>query len=127
MDVLLGAGSHPDPVWVHREARKVVPDITLATVQRTLSLLREAGLVGATLDKALDGGDAKPRLGANGVDGPVSCYAHCARCHRDVDIGSDACRSLLQGVASATGFVITGPHLHLYGLCPDCAQACERD
>ena len=122
VDVLQRAVSHPDPAWVHEEVRKVIPNITIVTVERTLRLLRQAGLIREMVDdNTLHEGDAGSRPEASGADGQGNCHASCLRCHRVVDIGADACEDLIADLAYTTGFVITGHRLHLYGLCPGCA------
>ena len=121
LDVLKQAPLPPDAVWVYREVRKVMPDITMATVQRTLSLLREAGFLKEIEREAQDAGSGWV---SNAAEGQY-CQVSCVRCGRVVQLSDDACESLLAQAAATTGFVTRGHHLELHGLCPDCAQ--DRD
>jgi Fur family peroxide stress response transcriptional regulator len=116
LDVLRGTNTHPDAAWVHEEVRKVMPNISLATVHRTLSLLREAGFIPKT--DAGDHDDARTE---------IHCRARCVSCSRTVDVRIDAAADLPVQAASATGFVITGQRLDLTGFCPDCAQERETN
>ncbi len=118
LDVLQQAPSPPDALWVHREVRKVMPDITMATVLRTLSLLREAGFLTETENQAPDTGSSSVSKAAKGQ----YCQMTCVHCGRVVRLRDDACESLLAQAAATTGFVTRGHHLEMYGLCPDCAQ-----
>ena len=118
LDVLKQASLPPDAVWVHREVRKVMPDITMATVQRTLSLLREAGFVKEIESKVPDASSAWISSEAEGQ----YCQVSCVRCGRLVKLSDEACESLLAQAAATTGFVTRGHHLEMHGVCPDCAQ-----
>lgn len=122
LDVLKRADSRPDAVWVHEQVRKVVPDITMATIQRTISLLREAGFID-DMKAETPGKGGRARRGAvrTASDG-VHCEVRCVRCGRVVEIQDGSCEDLVARTASATGFVITGHYMDFYGLCPHCAQ-----
>lgn len=112
LDVLGQADSQPDAAWVYEEVRKSMPNISLGTVQRTMSLLREAGLVTK----------ARPAAPVTQRKANARCHATCIRCGRIVDVGIKAGDELEKRAALATGFMITGHRLDFYGLCPDCIQ-----
>lgn len=44
-EVLRKTKSHPDVAWIYANARKIIPDISIATVYRNLEELREIGLI----------------------------------------------------------------------------------
>ena len=113
LDVLRRADSRPDVDWVYKEVRKIMPGISLGTVQRTLSLLRKVGLISEPKSEVSSryDGSAKAR-----------CRVTCIRCGRVAHFVLDFDRDMEAQAASATGFVITGHNLELYGFCPDCAQ-----
>jgi Fur family peroxide stress response transcriptional regulator len=113
LDVARQAGAVSDPSWVYEEVRKTVPNISQATVQRTLSLLQEAGLL-----KVPGPEQVAEQLGPQNK---VQIHVHCVRCERTVDATIDAGMDLDGQAASTTGFVIQGHHLDFRGLCPDCA------
>jgi Fur family ferric uptake transcriptional regulator/Fur family peroxide stress response transcriptional regulator len=122
LDLLKRADSRPDATWVCEQARKVVPDITLPTVERTITLLREAGFLderGAAGKASRFPIAAKPFPYA---DPQVpSCRVRCVRCGRVVEMRRDECQDLAAKVGSATGFAIH-QHFEFQGLCPDCAE-----
>jgi Fe2+ or Zn2+ uptake regulation protein len=112
LDVARQPGAVLDTTWVYEEVRKAVPNISQATVARTLSLLQEAGLV------------QQPKGTESEEPGPLSkvqVRVHCVRCERSAEATIDACTDLDVQVASATGYSIQGHHLDFRGLCPECA------
>ena len=44
LDLVFGCREHPTADWIWREAQRTIPDISLATVYRTLRVLKEKGL-----------------------------------------------------------------------------------
>lgn len=87
-----------------------------ATVFRTLEVLAELGAV-ERLDLP------------NGEHAYVGCEpAHhhhvvCSRCGRASEIGDAGLRSVVQEIASRTGYRIDDHRLELFGLCPACQVA----
>jgi len=114
LDVARQPGAVLDPAWVYGEVRKTVPNISQATVVRTLRLLQEAGLVSEPkAEQAAEPPEAHSQ---------VHVHAHCVRCERIVEATVDVCKDLDELTAAATGFVIQGHHLDFSGLCPQCAR-----
>ena len=112
LDVLRTGTAHEDALRVYEEVRQVMPGISLGTVLRTLSLLREAGFI------------AQQRPGANAsqdVGYDMRCQALCLRCGRTTTATLTAPVDLKEQAQAVTGFAITDHHLELRGLCPDCA------
>lgn len=118
LDVLNQTDSQPDPNWVFDQVRKSMPNISLGTVNRTLSLLRQAGLVSY----------ARSATSTNHMDSPTNlrCHATCIRCGHMLDVKVGINTDLEKETASATGFVITGHRLDFFGLCPACASKERR-
>lgn len=40
-NVLKHTGSHPDAEWIYKEARKLIPNLSLGTIYRNLKILKE--------------------------------------------------------------------------------------
>jgi len=114
LDILSQSDSQTDAGWVYEQVRKDMPNISLSTVHRTLSLLREAGLVEARLPPV----SIKHRDGQTSVE----CHATCIRCGNSTDVNIDVPDDLEQKMAAATSYLITGHRLEFYGLCPACAR-----
>lgn len=104
---------HPTADWIHQEARRVIPEISLATVYRTLRLLKEKGLI-----YEFSGGSSPSRY-----DGTVHNHEHvrCMCCGRVHDVDLPEIGDLRRHVAERTGFALGRIPLLFQGLCPDCA------
>ena len=95
-------------------ARVDIPQLGLATVYRTVALLRDDGRI---LEVRLPG--EEPRFE------PVRQRHHhhfsCTRCHRVLDL--DFCPvQIPKGTLLPNGFRVQDHHLTLYGLCAACDQ-----
>ncbi len=111
--VLAASEGHPSVEQVHRAILGEFPTTSLATVYKTIALLREQGeileLEFSELGNRFDG--AKP-------------YPHphviCRKCGAIVDSDVVELDELTRRIAAETGFSITHHRLDFYGLCPDC-------
>ena len=106
----------PDDVTaqeLHRRLRNGGGRIGLATVYRTLALLRDEGVVDVLSHHP---GELCYRVC------PDQHHHHlvCTGCHRVVELVGCDLEPNLQQVAAAHGFVATGHRLEVNGLCPDC-------
>lgn len=104
---------HPTADWVYQEARRVIPDISLATVYRTLRLLKEKGLI-----YEFSGGASPSRY-----DGTFPDHEHvrCVCCGAVQDVDLPEIGDLRRHVAERTGFSLGRVPLLFQGLCADCA------
>jgi Fur family peroxide stress response transcriptional regulator len=113
--VLRGTTSHPTAGWVYQQVRQEIPNISLGTVYRNLSLLQREGKI-----TELDLAGTMSRF-----DGNTEQHYHfrCEQCDRvfDVDVAPD--KELDDKIARKTGFRVTNHYLEFRGLCPQC-QAC---
>lgn len=113
LSIVRSCYEHPTAEWIHQQARRELPDISLATVYRTLRLLKEKGLI-----HEFSGGPSPSRF--DGIlDGPHE-HVRCVRCGvvRDVDIPEVG--SVRRIVARRSGFQIEKYPLLFHGLCADC-------
>jgi Fe2+ or Zn2+ uptake regulation protein len=105
---------HPTAEWIHQEARRVIPDISLGTVYRTLRLLKEKGLI-----YEFSGGASPSRY-----DGTLHVHEHvrclCCGAVRDVDLPEIG--DVRRHVAERTGFRLGRFPLLFQGLCAECAR-----
>ncbi|MDR1619504.1 MAG: transcriptional repressor [Clostridiales bacterium] len=101
--------THPSAQWVYERIKPVVPEISLSTVYRNMSQLKDDGLV-ASLGVV----DGEERF-----DGTVEPHPHfiCARCKRVYDLAIEKGRArALSGEGHEIDF-----RLAVYrGLCKDC-------
>ena len=107
---------HPSADWVYQQLKPAIPDLSLGTVYRNLSMFKDEGLIISvgTVD------------GLERFDGNPAPHTHfvCTRCSAvldlmEINLGDD----FLQDVHETAGGSITDYRLSFYGLCPDCMQA----
>jgi Fe2+ or Zn2+ uptake regulation protein len=104
---------HPTAETLHREIRRRHPDLSLATVYRTLDILVRAGLAIRLPDGA----------GVARFDARTDDHHHlrCLACGRVSDIeASRRPETFLSH--SPESFTITGYHLELVGYCAGCGE-----
>ena len=110
---LMGTEAHPTADDVFTSVRHEIPDISLATVYKSLETL-----VSCNLAIKLTYGDGSARY-----DGRTDQHHHarCLRCGRvsDVPATIDA-SSLADQVHPGRGFMVEGYRLELIGYCEDC-------
>lgn len=109
---IAGRTDHPDAASIYECVRKRLPTVSLDTVYRTLSLLKEAGLI-ATLGPNQD----RLRFDAN-----TTQHHHfvCTICGRTEDFYCEEFDSLrVPGDVLKMG-VVEHSHVELRGICADC-------
>ena len=107
---------HPTAEWVYQQLKLAIPDLSLGTVYRNLSMFKDEGLV-------ISVGTV---VGLERFDGNTSPHTHfiCTRCSAVLDlIDINLEDGFLQSVHDTAGGKITDYRLSFYGLCPECMQA----
>jgi len=113
LEVLEESDEHLDAETLYSQARIRDSDISLATVYRTLAVLREMGLV------------EEHRLGEeHGHYEPVRNEPHyhftCLDCGRVIEFDTPLVAQIQQDLSEREGVCVTGTHLHLSGYCTQC-------
>ncbi len=113
LDVLKGSDAHLDAEAIHDLARMRSPDLSLATVYRTLTLLKEMGLV------------EEHRLGEGhshyeAVQGEPHYHFTCRRCGKVIEFDAPLVVEIKRELCEREGVEVTDAHLHLTGYCKDC-------
>ena len=115
LGILAASAGHPSVEQVYESLKADFPTTSLATVYKTVTLLKEMGEI---LELAF-GNDG------NCYDGNKP-YPHphlvCIKCKRIIDPEVVALGELSQQLAQTTGFQITGHRLDFYGICPQCQE-----
>lgn len=111
--VLAESKEHPSAMMIYHELLPQFPTLSLATVYKTLNVLKELGLV-HTLGDAGDGmehydADLQPHI--NLV---------CVRCHQVKDFDEELVQRVQQTVEARSGYQIQGARIVYYGVCPAC-------
>jgi Fur family peroxide stress response transcriptional regulator len=104
---------HPSVQRIYREVKKIHPTVSLATVYKTLQILKESGLV-----QELDFPQNQTRFDAY-LEPHINLV--CLRCGNIQDLDDPVARELIKRVTAATKFTPTGQRLDVYGICKKCS------
>ena len=119
LKIIAASTGHPSATQIYEQMRHHFPTTTLATVYKTLTLLKEMGEV---LELEFSGAE-------NRYDGNKP-YPHlhliCMKCRRIIDPEIDPLGRVSAQVAKTTGYQIVGQRFELYGICPQCQTALEK-
>jgi Fe2+ or Zn2+ uptake regulation protein len=114
MDILRKTETtHPTAETIYREARKVLPNISLGTVYRNLNFLREQGLV----HEIRSGNASSSRFEG---DRPAHAHFHCTRCQSVHDVPLPECLRNLHWEDSSAILSVNSLELHVLGSCQQC-------
>ena len=110
----LELGGHISAEELHDHIRKSGKNIGLATIYRTLNLLRDAEVVNQK--------QFSDEKSVYEVNAPGGHHDHlvCLKCHKVVEFENDAIEKLQVEVAEANGFILTSHCLDLFGYCSSC-------
>jgi Fur family transcriptional regulator, peroxide stress response regulator len=113
--LLAESEGHPSAAQFHDQLKADYPTMSLATVYKTLNLLKE-------LDEVLE-------LGFWDDDGRYDGkrpYPHphliCVRCRKIIDPEIELAEHMAQQVALLSGYKIVSHRLDFYGVCPACQR-----
>jgi Fe2+ or Zn2+ uptake regulation protein len=120
LGVLQESGAHLDAESLFLQAKKREPDICLATVYRTLAVLKEMGLV------------EEHRLGEEhshyeAVRGEPHYHFTCVACGEVVEFDAPLVARIEQELCEQEGVLVTDTHLHVSGYCTLCQNRVEGD
>lgn len=111
VDYVLGTDTHPSAEELHTMIRKRYPMVSLATVYKTLELLKKKGLV-----RELDF-PAGARYDSN-VDEHINLI--CVKCGRIDDVDETSLEDLGSRAGKRAKYRILGGRFELYGYCSKC-------
>jgi len=116
--ILVQSDAHPSVEDIYQEVIEDFPTTSLATVYKTVTLLKELGEV-----LEIGFGDGRSRY-----DG-YKPYAHphliCLQCRRIIDPDLGPMADMTAKLARDTGFRIVNHRLDFFGICPDCQADAE--
>lgn len=117
LKVLVSNDTHPSAEQVFERVRQDFPTTSLATVYKTLAVLKETGQV-TELGFCDD---------ANRYDLATEPHAHlvCVSCKTILDPEVDSISQVSQQVAAKYGFKLLNQRMDFFGICPRC-QASAR-
>jgi Fe2+ or Zn2+ uptake regulation protein len=113
LQVLEESTGHLDADTLYDRVKARDPDVSLATVYRTLALLREIGLV------------EEHRLGQDhghyeAVRQEPHYHFTCLRCDKVIEFDTPLMAQIVQALCEQEGVRVTSTHLHVSGYCPQC-------
>ena len=113
LDTIRSTTSHPSAMWVYKTLKEQIPDLSLGTVYRNITLFKEQGLV---VSVATVSGEER-------IDGDTSAHAHfvCKECSRIYDIPEE-CVSMNKQVCNLEGFQTDTALLTYFGVCKSCCE-----
>lgn len=111
---LQGRCDHPTADMIYMDIRKEIPNISLGTVYRNLSLLADCGMI---LKLSIDGK-------AERFDCCTKSHYHfiCQECGEVKDLSIDISTMLNETAQAGFSGLITGHNATFYGLCPNCLK-----
>ena len=115
LQALLNTDQHPSIEEVYRQVKSRFPTTSLATVYKTVHLLKEIGEI-------LEIGFADGRSRYDGNKPYPHPHLICTRCQSIIDPEVNLLDQLTGEVAKATGYRITSHQVELFGICPACQK-----
>lgn len=111
--IALNSRVHPSAQQVHDEVKKIHPTVSLATVYKTLEVLRDLGLV---QEINFPKGQAR-------FDSYMTPHINliCLKCDNITDLEDETAKELTKKVTAATKFKPTGQRMDIYGICQKCS------
>jgi Fur family transcriptional regulator, peroxide stress response regulator len=113
LTILAGSEDHPSVDEIYTEVRNKFPTTSIATVYKTIALLKE-------LNEVLELGFPD---GSNRYDGNRP-YPHphviCMKCRKILDPEIASVDQLSEEMKNKTGYTISFHRLDFFGLCPEC-------
>lgn len=114
-DVIASTDTHPTAEWVYEQLKPKLPDLSLGTVYRNLSVFKEMGLA-----KSIGVINGQERFDAN-----MTQHSHfiCQKCFRIIDIpgGNNFIdKNMYALVERECGVKIETHGINFYGLCDKC-------
>ncbi len=115
LDILKGTEEHPTAERIYRDARRVIPNISLGTVYRNLNFLRDQGLVREI--RPSEGGSSR----FDGMRDPHAHF-HCHVCNGLLDIPLPEGFERIEFPEVERISTISAVDLHIIGACAECAD-----
>ncbi len=112
LKVLVGNPTHQSAEEIYEQVRKDFPTTSLATVYKTLAVLKETGQV-VELRFSND---------CNRYDLITEPHAHliCVRCKSILDPDLDGISEAARQIAAQYGYTLVSQRMDFFGVCPKC-------
>ena len=118
VEILANSYDHPGVDQIYREVTKKFPTTSLATVYKTVTLLKELGEV-----MEMGFGDESNRYdGRNPRSHP---HIMCVKCKSITDPELSSLNEMSKELFTETGYKIVSHRLDFFGICPNCQKKIE--
>ncbi len=106
--------THPTAQSIYSEVKKVYPTVSLATIYKTVQILKEAGLI-----QELNLPKDQTRFDPN-----MEPHVHlvCLQCNSINDWMDPMISKIVERVSNEAGFVAGGQNLDIFGICSSCGR-----
>jgi Fur family peroxide stress response transcriptional regulator len=118
VEVLANSCEHPGVDRIYQEVKKNFPTTSLATVYKTVTLLKELGEV-----IEMGFGDESNRY--DGKNPQPHPHIMCLKCKSIIDPDLSSLNEMSKELSEETGYKILSHRLDFFGICPDCRKASE--
>jgi Fur family peroxide stress response transcriptional regulator len=112
--IALNSKAHPSAQQVYDEVKKIHPTVSLATVYKTLEVLRDLDLV-----QELNFPEGQARFDPN-MNPHINLI--CLKCGTITDLDDKKIKEKTMKVTASTKFKPTGQHIYVYGICQKCSS-----
>jgi len=112
--MLSSTKSHPNAEMIFNELQPMYPTMSLATVYKTMEILKEIGLV-----QMLNASEDSFRYDADTSNHP---HVRCMECGRIDDVDNIDSEEFVNQVSQGTKYQLTGQQFYFYGICPECQK-----
>ncbi|SMD10467.1 Fur family transcriptional regulator [Sporomusa malonica] len=109
---LAATKAHPSAEMIYNELQPLYPTMSLATVYKTIEILKELNLV-----QVLNVGEDSFRYDADTANHP---HVRCMCCGRVDDLYGVDSTEFIGKVAAQTEYTLQGQQFYFYGVCPAC-------
>ena len=108
----LSRREHPSAQRLYRQVKKVHPTVSLATVYKTLQVLKQLHLV-----QELTFPEGESRFDSY-MEPHLNVF--CVKCGEVVDISDNSAREIVARAAAKTRYTVTEQRFDIYGICQKC-------
>ncbi len=113
LECIRSTDTHPSAEWVYAQLKPRIPDLSLGTVYRNLTMFKNEGTI-----ISVGVVDGQERFDHH-VEPHIHFICECCGTVRDVEL-PDPVEALERQVAQVTGSTVTGHRLSFLGRCPNC-------
>jgi Fur family peroxide stress response transcriptional regulator len=113
-NALAATKAHPSAEMIYNELQPYYPTMSLATVYKTIEILKELDLV-----QVLNVGEDSFRYDADTSNHP---HVRCMCCGRVEDLKGVDSSDFISKVSAHTDYAIQGQQFYFYGTCPKCQE-----